>query len=59
MQASIDPRLKALNACYLTMVESKRGNTSAAERMLALVRRLDPDCMLLEKANAVVKAAFD
>lgn len=51
------PQLKALNACYLAIGESKRGNRPEAERMLALARTLDADAILLEKAETAMRAA--
>jgi hypothetical protein len=55
--ANEDPRLKALNACYIALAEYKRGNQMNASAQLELARGLDPDCMLLEKMTTRLNAA--
>jgi hypothetical protein len=51
-----DPRLKALNACYIALGEAKRGNLSEARQYLDRARQLDPECKLLNKADEQVEA---
>lgn len=52
-----DSRLKALNACYLALGESKRGNQAKSQSYLDLARRLHPECMLLAKTATRLQEA--
>jgi tetratricopeptide (TPR) repeat protein len=46
-----DPRLKALNACYLAIGEVRRGNVDAAMAHRDNARRLDANCQLLARVE--------
>jgi len=46
-----DPRLKALNACYLVIAEVRRGNSNAATAHRDAAVKLDPNCQLLGKVE--------
>ena len=51
LQFNEDPRLKALNACYIALGESRLGNGAAALRYRDEAQQFDTDCMLLEKVD--------
>jgi hypothetical protein len=46
-----DNKNKALNACYLSIAEKRRGNEDAARKYLEQARKLNPECSLLERAR--------
>jgi hypothetical protein len=51
MDFNEEPSFKALNACYLALGEMQQGRTQAALEYRDLARRLDPECMLLERLD--------
>ena len=51
MEFNTDPRLKAVNACYLALGEIQKGNRQESQRLLELARGLDLDCCLLGKVE--------
>ena len=46
---------RAENACHMAIIESRRGNRTAAVNYLATARTLNPSCLLIPRAEAVVK----
>jgi tetratricopeptide (TPR) repeat protein len=40
---------QALNACYIGIAEARRGNPADSRNYFAIARRLDPECILLER----------
>jgi len=46
---NLEDRLKALNACYLALGESKRGKREESLSYLDMARTLDPQCLLLPR----------
>ena len=40
---------QALSACYIGIAESRRGNISNCKKYFSIARKLDPDCVLLER----------
>ena len=53
-QASI-PGDKAQNACLIAEAESRLGNYSVARNYLDEARRLEPGCLLLERAESILR----
>jgi len=56
MEFNTDPRLRALNACYLALGEKQKGNRQESEGLLELARNLDSDCCLLRKVERSLRA---
>lgn len=46
------PRGKALNACHLAIAYAQMGNRGEGENYLKLARQVDPQCQLIERAEA-------
>ena len=44
---------QALNACYIGIAEARRGNPTESRNYFAIARRLDPDCILLDRERVV------
>jgi hypothetical protein len=40
---------RALNACYIGIAEARRGNLAESRNYFEVARRLDPDCILLNR----------
>jgi tetratricopeptide (TPR) repeat protein len=40
---------QALNACYIGIAEARRGNPVESRNYFSIARKLDPDCVLLER----------
>jgi hypothetical protein len=49
MQGHQDKQSKALNACHIGMAEARRGNRVESRNYFSIARKLDPDCVLLER----------
>ena len=49
---------KAQNACWISMAETRRGHLTESRKYLDEAERLMPDCMLLERAAAVLEKAL-
>jgi DNA-directed RNA polymerase subunit RPC12/RpoP len=45
---------RAENACHIAMIESRRGNPTVAAEYLAIARKLNPNCLLISRAEAAV-----
>jgi len=43
---------RALDACHIAIAEVRRGNHDESRKYANLARRLDPDCVLLERISA-------
>jgi hypothetical protein len=48
---------KAQNACLLAEAEARRGNLETAWHYLGEARKLDPKCVLLKRAEAILQDA--
>lgn len=44
-----EKRGQALNACYIGIAEARRGNLAESLNYFTLARKLDPDCILLDR----------
>lgn len=44
---------QALNACYIGIAEARQGNLVESRNYFAIARKLDPDCVLLERETTV------
>jgi tetratricopeptide (TPR) repeat protein len=42
---------QALNACYIGIAEARRGNANESRNYFAIAKKLDPDCILLERES--------
>jgi hypothetical protein len=51
MEKAHDKRTRAFAACYVAIGEHRRANREEAVRYLEAARKLDPDCLWLEKAG--------
>jgi tetratricopeptide (TPR) repeat protein len=49
-----DPRNRASNCCYLALAEFRRGNGQKGRAYEAMARKLDPNCLLLNKVRAEI-----
>ena len=49
--ANLDPRFKALNACYIALGEIQLGNWQEAQQARDTAQELDPGCFLFEKVD--------
>jgi tetratricopeptide (TPR) repeat protein len=44
---------QALNACYIGIAEARQGNSAESRNYFTIARRLDPDCILLDRELVV------
>ncbi len=44
---------QALNACYIAIAEARRGNLKESHNYFTLARKLDSDCVLLERGKQI------
>jgi tetratricopeptide (TPR) repeat protein len=44
---------QALNACYIGIAEARRGNANESRNYFAIAKKLDPDCILLERESTL------
>jgi hypothetical protein len=49
MQKHLEKSGKALNACYIGIAEARLGNFVESANYFSIARRLDPDCVLLDR----------
>jgi tetratricopeptide (TPR) repeat protein len=56
LEANDDRRLKALDACYIAVGESKRCDREKGREYRELARRLDPECVMLNRVDRELAA---
>ncbi len=57
LKANLEKDGRALNACYLGIAAARRGDLAVSKSYFALARKLDRDCILLEREAVELKSS--